>query len=159
MGDGRARLQRHRDGTGNAERDVDGRVVDAGEAQYADPVTGGDPVGQRAGHLADPVGQLAVSDLVEPGQQLGGSAPGLWVCHQLIRPLRQRGPVGITLQRGLDDRGQVRPGGIDGVADGLVRSRGRELGIGGGQLRGALFLDFFGVCRHTEPHNVRIWEI
>ena len=96
----------------DAQRDVDGRVVDAGEAEYADSVTGADqPVGQSAGHLADAVGQLAVGDFVEPGQQRGGGAPGLRVCHQLIRPLRQRGPVGVTLQHGLDDRGEVRPGG------------------------------------------------
>ena len=75
LGDRRAGLQRHRDGAGDTQRDVDGGVVDAGEAEYADPVTGGDqPVGQRAGHLADPLGQLAVGDLVEPGQQLGWCA-------------------------------------------------------------------------------------
>ena len=73
--DRRAGLQRDRHGADEAQRDVNRGVVDAGEPQHADPVTGChkpiSAVSQSAGQLIDAVGQLAVADFVEPGQQRG----------------------------------------------------------------------------------------
>ena len=102
--DRRAGLQRHRHGADNAQRDVDAGVVDAGEAEHADTITGcHHSVGQSAGQCVDAGGQLAVGDGVEPGEQLGRRAAGLRVFDQLDGALSQRRTVGVAVQHGLDD--------------------------------------------------------
>src|SRR5215217_7931835 len=58
--EGRAGLHGHRDRAEPDQRDVDRRVVDAGEAEQRDAVTRAHIVGQRIDHRADAFGQLGV---------------------------------------------------------------------------------------------------
>ena len=67
--DGRACLQRHGDRTKADQRDVDGCVVDTGEAQQRNTVAGADGVaGQRVGDRLDACGELAIGDGLEAGE-------------------------------------------------------------------------------------------
>ena len=67
--DGRACLQRHGDRAEADQRDVDGCVVDAGEAEQCDTVARADRVaGQRIGDRLHAFGEVAVGDGLEAGE-------------------------------------------------------------------------------------------
>jgi hypothetical protein len=129
LGDGGAGLQRNGHRADHAQRHVDGGVVDAGEAQHADPVAGRQRVvGEGARQRTRPVAELSVGDGLVAGEQLQRGAPGLGVFDELDDALTQCGSLRVAVQRDLDDLGQSQPGLFKGRGD-------RRVGPGGGELR------------------------
>lgn len=86
---------------------VDRGVVDAVEAQQADPVArfhrlfGAEHVGQ----CADAVPKLAVADGFEVGEQSQRGVAGAGVGHEFDRALSESRPIGVSGHDGLDDLG------------------------------------------------------
>ena len=91
--DRRAGLERDGHRAQLAQCHVDDRVVDAGEAQHADPIAGPQRmlrrVGQAARDGAHALPQLPVGDGVEPGQQVERGAAGPRVRYELDGALRR----------------------------------------------------------------------
>jgi len=104
LGGGRAGLQWNRNAADQAQRDVDGGVVDAVEPQHADPVTGVHGLGaQGAGQCVGPVAELTEGDGFEARQQLQRGASGGGVGDEFDHALAQCRPVRVAPQDGLDD--------------------------------------------------------
>jgi hypothetical protein len=131
----RTGLQRDRYCGDLAQRDVDGGVVDAVEAQHAHPVTGLERVaGQGAGQRADAVAQLSVGDRVETGKDLQSGSPGRGVFDEIHRPVGQSRPVGVAVENRLHDLRQPQPGLFQGGGDRRIGPGSGELRVVGGQV-------------------------
>ena len=129
----RAGLQRHHDRTEVYARQLDCRVVDAGEAQHADEVPGMHrmlsvpvPIGSHRAHSPP---QFAIADGVEPRQEVQRRAPGRCIGDHFAGTLAQRRPVGVALHHGCHGLGDAQTGPADRLGDRFVGTGIPELGI------------------------------
>ena len=135
LGDRCAGLKGYRHRPEAQQRHVDGRVVDAGEAENRDAVTGPHRIlRQRGGDSVDPVRQLAVGDGVETGEQFRGCPARGGVGDELNGALAERRPVGVAVDDGLHDLRQPQLGRFNRVRDCLARPGVGELLVCGVQV-------------------------
>ena len=128
--DGCARLQWNGNRAQSDQRDVDGGVVDAGEAQQCDAVAGRDRiVRQGVGDRLHPLGDLPVGDRLEAGEKYGGRSAGIRIRGQLDGSRAEGGAIRVAVEDGLDYLREPKPGVFDCGGDRLVGGSVGELRI------------------------------
>ena len=129
LGDRCARLQRHGNRAQSDQCDVDGRVVDAGEAHQCDAVAGPDRVvGQCIGDRLNPLGDVGVGDGLEAGEKRGSGPAGVGIGDEFDGSRPEGGPVRVAVEDGPDDLRKSETGLLDGGGN-------RHVGRGVGELQ------------------------